>query len=77
MLWFTRKARKTFSLPFCSQLLLGQQRADSYDDAYQILTLNSTRSESKLFSDSRCSQAFITRTAGSICRRVKGLARYY
>ena len=68
MFRFTRKARKTtFCLPFCLQLMLSQQRADSYDDPYQIMTLNSTKS-SKLFSDSRCSQAFITRTAGSICR---------
>ena len=66
MLRFMRKARKTtFCLPFCLQLLLSQQRADSYDDPYQILTLNSTKS-SKLFSDSRCSQAFITTTAAHV-----------
>ena len=52
MLRFTRKARKTtFCLPFCLQLLLSQQRADSYDDPYQILHLSSTKS-SKWFSDS-------------------------
>ena len=45
MLRFTRKAKKTtFCLPFCLQLLLSQQRADSYDNPYQILTLNSTKS---------------------------------
>ena len=49
MLRFTRKARKTtFCLPFCLQLLLSQQCADSYDDPYQILTLKVFNSLAKL-----------------------------
>ena len=46
-----REARKNyFCPPFCLQLLLSQQRAESSNDPYQILPLNLTKS-SKVYSN--------------------------